>query len=635
MRDEQGFADFASARSEALQRQAYLLTGSTERAARIGTRALEDTARRWDKLGGAGAAEEHARRVVATEALHAVRRETARPAAPSPDEADGEAVWRALAGLPPRRRAVLVLRYDEGLDDIAAGARLGIPPATAAAEATAALNSLRILLSRRGTPENLIPAALTSRNLPPTPAPRPAAEPAVAAAASPGAAAAGRSAGGIGAAPYSVAAGAGSAESASGSAGSGSAAGAAGSGGGPGERRGVSREPRRRRAWLAVAGAAVVVVAAGAAVAVPALSDDPAGADPGPVPAASPTGDGQLDWPARGPLAADEDLLRGALRAWQDAVPATQRPADAAVLYAGAPDGARTVLLQGTDPAGLTWTAEVTDGALRTAEPLGRSVPLIALGTGATVRLLAPAGAELAVRPGSIPVDGPLRPLTLDADGLSEPIAPASAGLPVVVSVAGTVVGSGSVVPGRLSAVTGEVEIAAGTMDLGPVEVQPVWYGDGALLARRLGGPVTVAAAGPGRTTTIKVGTVGRTVDVRAYETVRAGTRYLGTVVRVAGRPVCVEVTPVTGATPLAVVRCRPAGAADGVVSAVGEGMASVRLRLPPRRLLDVTGRSGDGLVGLAKVPGLPAAPLPAEARDAAGKVVARFTLPAYRGPKV
>src|SRR6185295_3612729 len=102
--------------------------------------------RRWDRLGGVVAAEEHARRVVATGSLRgrgvtpAVALTARGTAAPTDDA--GEAVRRALAGLPPRRRAVLVLRYDEGLV------------------------TLRSLLRRRGRPEHLLPTALAETPLP-------------------------------------------------------------------------------------------------------------------------------------------------------------------------------------------------------------------------------------------------------------------------------------------------------------------------------------------------------------------------------------------------------------------------------------------------------------------------------------
>lgn len=650
MRDEQGFADFASARAVALRRQAYLLTGSPQRAAQVTERALADTGKRWDKLGGPVAAEEHARRAVAAAAVRA------RGAAPAvaltavgtalPTDDAGEAVWRALAGMPPRRRAVLVLRYDEGLDDIAAGARLGIPAATATAEGDAGLAALRSLLRRRGAPEDLLPAALSSRSrdlaLHPElqvetfAAPRSSGDGPVEVYGTPGTVA-------------HEAVGNPAATRAAEVAGTPVVAGTHGAVE-PGEARpGSGRRGSRR--LLLVGGAVVAVAAAGAAVLVPVLGGDdrPAAVAADPVPAGAPTAAGELDWSARGPLAGDQDLLRTALRTWREGVPEAQRPVDAAVLYAGAPDGARTVLLQGTDRAGLTWAAEVTETAgalaLTAVEPLGRAVPLVALRAGGRSRLLAPAGtgtALLAAGP-----DGTLRPLDLDADGLSEPVTPAAVGLPVVVTVAGSIAGSGSVLPGRLSAVTGTVELTTGTLDLGPAEVTAAWYSDGALLARRLQGPVTVAAAGPVRTSTVRVAGKPRKVEARGYEAVRGGIRYLATVVRVAGTPTCVSTAEVGPAgaepatPPILVSRCRPARAAEGVVQVVaGGGVRSVRVRLAaaamgkPARVVTLTGPAGDGLVGLATVAALPAAAAPAEARTANGTVVARFTVPADKGPR-
>ena len=164
----------------------------------------------------------------------------------------------------------------------------------------------------------------------------------------------------------------------------------------------------------------IVVVGIGAAILVPALRGD---STSGPVPAASGTGPAQLPWPVRGPLAGDEDLLRSALRAWQSGVPDRQRPTQAAALWAGDLDGVRTVLLQGTDASGQTWVAHVIGSgdtaSLRSTEPLGRAVPLLAIGTSAgAVRLLADPDAA----PGSIlaGVGADLRPLAVAHDGLTQ-----------------------------------------------------------------------------------------------------------------------------------------------------------------------------------------------------------------------
>lgn len=609
MREQQGFAEFAAARSDALRRQAYLLTGSAERADRVLERALADTGRRWARLGTAAAAEAHARRLVASGAVRsrggsAPVASTSLGTALATDDA-GEAVWRALAGLPPRRRAVLVLRYDEGLSDAGVAERLGLPAATVAAEGEAALVTLRSLLRRRGDPETLLPDTLTTRaaTLPP-PAGRPAAGATPATDSRPGVVA------------------------------------------GPGRSSGKGR----RWGWVAGGVVAVAAVVAAVAVVVPGLRDDPvAAAAAGPVPARQGSGPGQLPWAGRGPLAGDDGLLRAALRTWQDGVPERQRPTAAAVLYAGAPDGARTVLLQGTDGTGQSWVAEITDAggtpALRSTEPLGRAVPLLALAAGDRSRLLAPPDPGTALLADDA---GTVRPLALDADGLSEPVTPSAAGLPVVVTAGGPLLaGSGRVLPGRLSAVTGPVEPARATLDLGPAPVAATWYDDGALVARRLGGAITIAGLGPVRSTTIRAPGRPRKVEARAYEAVRGGTRYLATVVRVDGRPACVA-TADTGPAgtaparpPVLVSRCLPARAAEGVLVAVAGGVRSVRVRLPaaargrPAVTATVGGASGSGLVGLARVAGRPVAAAPVEARNARGAVVSRLTLKPYRGPQL
>ncbi len=851
MRDQQGFTDFASARGADLRRQAYLLTGSPERAVRLADKALADIGRRWDKIGGAAAAEEHARRVVATGAVRGrgvapTVATTARGTA-APTDDTGEAVRRALAGLPPRRRAVLVLRYDEGLDDAAVGARLGVPPAAAAAEGEAGLTTLRSLLRRRGRPEDLLPAALAETPLPgpltigqPTHAAPPATADSAPALVSPRTVDSGPvpvssevtgSAGSrvapktVDSGPGAVGSGPGSSEvvgsagsrvapktvdSGSGAAGSGPVspavtdsagsrvapgvagsepgssevvgsagspvgpgvvdsvggpaapavvdstappsaptsadaatrpatvppagtsrpgtarpgtkdaggrAGAAGrsavgtppagegssptgtrpaAGAGPadpapaGDSAPAARRPvpvvaaedvggatagdasvdanraeaaaggRSRRRWV-VAAVVAVLVGVGAGVLVPALRNGSGAA--GPVPASSGTGPALLPWPVRGPLAGDQDLLRSALRAWQDGVPDRQRPARSAALWAGDLDGVRTVLLQGTDASGQSWVAHVIGAgdtaSLRSTEPLGRAVPLLALGTTAgAVRLLADPDAA----PDSIlaAVGGTFRPLAVARDSLSQGVTAPSAGLPVVLTDGGAVVGSGTVLPGRLSPVTGTVELTRSTLDLGPAQ-PPVqaWYDDGELVGRRLGGPVELVQVGPVRAASIRVNARPTRLEARAYEVVRGGTRYLATVVRAGGAPACTDTAPVgpadaVPAKPVALVaRCIPPGAADGVLAAVGtRGIRSVLVTLAPAtpagpgrpgvparparaaRTVAVTGTSGAGLVGLAPVATLPTAPLPAVARDGGYHQLARLTLPAYRGPR-
>jgi hypothetical protein len=397
-------------------------------------------------------------------------------------------------------------------------------------------------------------------------------------------------------------------------------------------------------------------------VLVPALRDDSAGAD-GPVPASSGTGPALLPWPVRGPLAGDEDLLRSALRAWQNGVPERQRPVRSAALWAGDLDGVRTVILQGTDANGQSWVAHVLGSgdtaSLRSTEPLGRAVPLLAIGTSANaVRLLADPDAG----PDSIlaSVGGTLRPLAVAHDSLTQGVTAPTTGLRVVLTDGGAVVGSGTVLPGRLSPVTGAVELTRSTLDLGPAQ-PPVdaWYDDGELVGRRLGGPVELVQVGPVRSATVRVNKRSTRLEARAYEVVRGGTRYLATVVRAGGAPACTDTATVgpadaVPAAPVALVaRCIPRGTADGVLAAVGtRGVRSVlvtvapagpaapgRPGVPPRparqaRTVTVTGTSGAGLVALSAVPALPTGPLPAVARDSGNHQLVRLTIPAYRGPR-
>ena len=57
--------------------------------------------------------------------------------------ADRSTLWDAVAGLPPRQRAVIVLRYYEDLSEEQIAAALGCSRGTVKSQASAALANLR------------------------------------------------------------------------------------------------------------------------------------------------------------------------------------------------------------------------------------------------------------------------------------------------------------------------------------------------------------------------------------------------------------------------------------------------------------------------------------------------------------
>ena len=153
MSDRDGFEEFVAARRPALLRTAYLLTGSHADAEDLVQVALVKVVSQWGRI--AGWPEPYVRQVLARESVTRWRRrrwrETAtdRPperAAPGPDLDQREALRRALDALPPRQRAVVVLRYYEDLTETETASVLGIAVGTVKSQARDGLARLRRLL---------------------------------------------------------------------------------------------------------------------------------------------------------------------------------------------------------------------------------------------------------------------------------------------------------------------------------------------------------------------------------------------------------------------------------------------------------------------------------------------------------
>lgn len=167
--DEQ-FRDFVSNRSAALLRTAYLLTGDWASAEDLLQTALTKTYLAWRRLGVIDAVEPYARRVLVTTATswwrrrwHGEKPTGSLPEIVGTDGADERAerdlLWRFVLGLPPRQRAVLVLRFYEDLTEAETARLLDISVGTVKSQGARAIATLR----RRLAEEGLEPAASRTR----------------------------------------------------------------------------------------------------------------------------------------------------------------------------------------------------------------------------------------------------------------------------------------------------------------------------------------------------------------------------------------------------------------------------------------------------------------------------------------
>jgi RNA polymerase sigma-70 factor (sigma-E family) len=147
-----GFDAFVLARSPALLRFAWLLTGNRATAEDLVQAALMRTWARWGRLESIDSAEPYVRRVMVTQYATWWRRrwraEVPTDVLPervheAPDIELRESVRVALASLPRRQRAVVVLRYVEDLSIAETAAVLGCTAGTVKSQAAKALGTLR------------------------------------------------------------------------------------------------------------------------------------------------------------------------------------------------------------------------------------------------------------------------------------------------------------------------------------------------------------------------------------------------------------------------------------------------------------------------------------------------------------
>ena len=152
--DRADFEEFVRARRSALLRTAYLLTGDHADAEDLLQRALVKAVPHWSRLRDQP--EPYVRRILTRESISRWRRRrwrevsTDRPPEPPGRLDPGQDGWaerdevrRALAGLSPRQRAVLVLRYYEDLTERETAEALGLAVGTVKSHHRDALTTLR------------------------------------------------------------------------------------------------------------------------------------------------------------------------------------------------------------------------------------------------------------------------------------------------------------------------------------------------------------------------------------------------------------------------------------------------------------------------------------------------------------
>lgn len=152
---EAQFQEFVRARWSHLVRTAYLLTGDAHHAEDLTQTALAKAYRSWRRVAGSDSPEAYVRRMLVTCNSDRFRkRRVIEALTASPPERAGRddavrradersALMSALAELPPRQRAVVVMRYWEDLSEAEVAEVLGCSPGTVKSQAAKGLAKLR------------------------------------------------------------------------------------------------------------------------------------------------------------------------------------------------------------------------------------------------------------------------------------------------------------------------------------------------------------------------------------------------------------------------------------------------------------------------------------------------------------
>ncbi|MFN2537630.1 MAG: SigE family RNA polymerase sigma factor [Mycobacteriales bacterium] len=161
------FSEYVVARSAALLRTAYLLTGNRTDAEDLLQTTLAKTYLAWDNIRDRAATDGYVRRTMVNTQTSIWRRHKPEALYDEPPDRPGrdahadsdlhDALWSALAKLGRKQRAILVLRYYEDLSEADTAALLGVSVGTVKSTTSRALAALRQDASLRDDPRASLP----------------------------------------------------------------------------------------------------------------------------------------------------------------------------------------------------------------------------------------------------------------------------------------------------------------------------------------------------------------------------------------------------------------------------------------------------------------------------------------------
>jgi RNA polymerase sigma-70 factor (sigma-E family) len=159
--EEAEFAELAAAVSHRLLRMAYAVCGDRQLAEDAVQSVWISAYRTWPRVRDVESTEAYLRKMVVNQLMSWRRRKSwamtsARVVEPSRASHENgvvehELVWTAVGQLPTRQRAVIVLRYYEGMSEADIAETLGIRPGTVKSAASAAMARLRSTLTQTET----------------------------------------------------------------------------------------------------------------------------------------------------------------------------------------------------------------------------------------------------------------------------------------------------------------------------------------------------------------------------------------------------------------------------------------------------------------------------------------------------